>query len=312
MIINKSNFDKPVSKLTDSELIDELYIRLENNVRALKDQKRLEDELKVVNAKLEESETLKSHFISNITNEILNPFASIIGLSKAILHVEKENWKKVFSMVALIYSEASSLDFQLKNIFAAAKIEAGDIFPEIGRVDICNLNLNIVSSLKIEAKKKKITFEPIYDFDQREKSEDGIVYFKTDPEKLKLILLNMLSNALKFSYEETTIYIKFWIDDNNLFLSVKDTGSGISEEHQKLIFDRFKRVDSRISSLNRGHGLGLSIIKALLDLLGGEIMLKSIPDLGTTFTIRIPEANEDTFLMASGDNELFFNDNQVF
>jgi signal transduction histidine kinase len=312
MIIKKSNFDKTIDKLTDTELIDELYIRLENNKRSLKDQKRLEEELKVVNLKLEESETLKSHFISNITNEILNPFASIIGLSKAILHVEKENWKKVFSMVALIYSEASSLDFQLKNIFAAARIEAGDVYPEIGRVDVVNLNQNIIGTFKIEAKKKKITFEQIYDLNQGEKDENGNIIFKTDPEKLKLILLNLLSNALKNSYEGTTIYVKFWIDQNSLFLSVKDTGSGISEEHQKLIFDRFKRVDSRISSLNRGHGLGLSIIKALLDLLDGDIKLESIPDRGTTFTIRVPEANEDTFLMASGDNELFFNDNQVF
>jgi signal transduction histidine kinase len=312
MIINTNNFEKSMNKFTDTELIDELYIRLENNKRALKDQKRIEEELKIVNSKLEESETLKSHFISNITNEILNPFASIIGLSKAILHVEKENWKRVFSMVALIYSEASSLDFQLKNIFAAAKIEAGDIYPEIGKVDLVNLNQGIINSLKIDAKKKKITFEQIYDLNQREKDEEGNILFKTDPEKLKLILLNLLSNALKYSYEGTTIYIKFWIEQTNLFLSVKDNGSGISDEHQKLIFDRFKRVDSRISSLNRGHGLGLSIIKALLDLLEGEIKLESIPDRGTTFTIRIPEANEDTFLMASGDNELFFNDNQVF
>jgi signal transduction histidine kinase len=312
MIISKNNFEKPVSKLTDTELIDELYIRLEQNKRALKDQKRLEEELKVVNSKLEESETLKSHFISNITNEILNPFASIIGLSKAILHVEKENWKKVFSMVALIYSEASNLDFQLKNIFAAARIEAGEVYPEIGKVDVINVSQAIISSFKIDAKKKKITFEPIYDLSQGEKDDNGNLIFKTDPEKLKLILLNLISNAMKYSYDGTTIYIKFWIDQHNLYLSVKDTGSGISVEHQKLIFDRFKRVDSRISSLNRGHGLGLSIIKALLDLLDGEILLESIPDRGTTFTIRIPEASEDTFLMASGENELFFNDNQVF
>ncbi|HRW63836.1 MAG TPA: hypothetical protein P5132_10120, partial [Bacteroidales bacterium] len=102
-----------MSELTDKELIDELKKRFELNKRALEEVQELNEELKKANNKLEESEALKSHFISNITNEIINPFASILALSKNILSVEKENWKKVISMVSLIYSEAFNLDFQL-------------------------------------------------------------------------------------------------------------------------------------------------------------------------------------------------------
>ncbi len=144
-------------RLTDTELLDELRRRFEQNKNALLELKNLNDELRVVNKKLEESESLKSHFISNITNEIINPFTSILGLSRAILSVDKENWKKVISMVALIHSEAFHLDFQFRNIFVAAKIEAGEIFPEIFNVDIRNLIDSVIESFKFEMKKKRIT-----------------------------------------------------------------------------------------------------------------------------------------------------------
>ena len=297
---------------TDNELLEEISRRMKSNSKLLKEQKALMEELKTVNKKLHESESLKSHFISNITNEIVNPFSSILGLSKAILSVDKENWKKVFSMVALIYTEAFNLDFQLKNIFAAAKIEAGEIYPEVGSVDVVSLINSVTSTFKIEAKKKKIRFETLPDEASIIKDEKGSYYFKTDAEKLKLILLNLINNALKYSFEEGVITISYWVEDDQLFVSVQDRGTGISEEHQSIIFDRFKRVDSGITSTNRGHGLGLSINKAILDLLGGNIVLKSQPGEGATFIINIPQATEDAFLTATDDNELFFNDKQVF
>ena len=110
-----------MSKLTDQELIDELQKRFEENKKTIQELKDLTEELKIVNKKLEESEALKSHFISNITNEIINPFTSILGLSRNILAVKKENWKKVISMVALIHSEAFNLDFQITKYISCSK-----------------------------------------------------------------------------------------------------------------------------------------------------------------------------------------------
>jgi len=301
-----------MKEYTDADLIQELSRRLESGKESISVLEELRQELSITNKKLAESESLKSHFISNITNEIINPFASILGLSKAIVSVDKENWKKVLSMVALIYTEAFNLDFQLKNIFAAAKIEAGEIYPEIGNVEVCNIIETVISTFKIEAKKKKLSFKTIVDEDiQRDESEKRFI-FKTDPEKFKLILLNLINNAVKYSFEEGTIYIKLWKTDEYLHVSVKDTGTGISEENQIMIFDRFKRIDSGITSTNRGHGLGLSINKALLDILGGKIEIESTPGEGANFTFSLPEANDEAFVNASDDNELFFNDKQVF
>lgn len=300
-----------MNKLTDEELIEELRIRMIDNAKALEELKELNEKLRNVNKKLEESEALKSHFISNITNEIVNPFASILGLSKNILSVKKENWKKVFSMVALIHTEAFSLDFQLKNVFAAAKIEAGEVYPEIGKVDIDNVVKSVTEIFRIEANKKKLTFDMKFNFPN---PEESVFYFKTDPEKLKLILSNLLSNAVKFSNEGSTISLWAWSEMQELFISVHNHGLEISEDHQQMIFDRFKRVDSSITSINRGHGLGLSIIKSLLDLMGGSIVFQSDKEKGTTFTINIPEAveGEDSFTTSLNGNELFFEENQVF
>lgn len=295
-------------QISDEELLVELKQRFEENKKALLELKSLNEELIVVNKKLEESESLKSHFVSNITNEIINPFTSILGLSKAILSVEKENWKRVFSMIALIHSEAFSLDFQFRNIFVAAKIEAGDIYPEIFTVDVKNLVESVVESFKYEYKKKHISVN----INICDSISDGMFVFKTDPEKLKLILSNLLRNAINFSHENSKIDIGICKVDNELVLSVKDYGIGISKENHTIIFDRFNRLDSGINSLNRGHGLGLSVSKAIIDLLKGRIDIESELGKGACFTLFIPESTEASEGFASDANEAFFDDFEKF
>jgi len=298
-----------MSELTDKELIDELKKRFELNKRALEEVQELNEELKKANNKLEESEALKSHFISNITNEIINPFASILALSKNILSVEKENWKKVISMVSLIYSEAFNLDFQLRNIFVAAKLEAGEIYPEILNVDIKHLMESVIESFKYESKKKKLSIN--FEFNIKTEHEKPF-FFKTDPEKLRLILSNLISNAVKFSYDDSNIDISCNLDKRNLIISVRDYGTGISLKNQQIIFDRFKRLDSGINSIHRGHGLGLSINKALLDLLNGSIDIDSNIGKGANFTVSIPENESQASGFAFDGNELFFDDDNNF
>jgi signal transduction histidine kinase len=290
-------------KITDEELLDELKRRFEQNKIAVKELKNLNEELKQVNKKLEESESLKSHFISNITNEIINPFTSILGLSKAILSVDKENWKKVVSMIALIHSEAFTLDFQFRNIFVAAKIEAGEIFPEIVKTDIINVIDSVIESFKLEARRKKVQVDFKCDLPL---DNNEMFIFKTDPEKLKLIIANLLSNAINFSFEGGLVEILVNHKSKNLVVCVRDHGIGISKQNQKIIFDRFKRLDSGINSLNRGHGLGLSVNKAVLDMLNGKIDIESELGKGACFTVSIPESDSNTTDFASDANETFF------
>ena len=294
-------------KITDELLIDELKIRFEEKKKSVKKLEKLTSELKEVNKKLTESEALKSHFISNITNEIVNPFTSIVILSKNILSVKEGNWEKVMKMADLIYSEAFNLDFQLKNIFAAAEIEAGELFVEVSNVTVDTLIEAVMDSFVTEIQKKKLTFEFI-----KIGNKTKELYFKTDSEKLRLILSNLVENAVKFS-KNNKIIISREINQGVLTISVQDFGIGISDKNQKIIFDRFKRLETGINSINRGHGLGLSINKALLDFLYGEIKIKSKKNVGTIFTITIPESIPDAeSFSADGSDYLFESDGEIF
>lgn len=294
-------------KITDELLIDELKLRFEEKKNSLKKLEKLTAELKEVNKKLTESEALKSHFISNITNEIVNPFTSIVILSKNILSIKKGDWEKVIRMASLIYTEAFNLDFQLKNIFAAAEIEAGELFIDVSNITIDTLIEAVMESFITESQKKKLTFEFI-----KIGNDTNEAYFKTDSEKLRLILSNLIENAIKYS-KNNKIIIRREVNERVLTVTVQDFGIGISENNQKIIFDRFKRLDSGINSINRGHGLGLSINKALLDFLNGEIKIESKKNVGTTFTITIPEATLKPESFSSyGSDYIFDGDGEIF
>lgn len=300
-----------MKKSSDKELLEELQLRLSEYKTMQKKLKNVSEELKNVNQKLKDSEKLKSHFISHITNEIVNPFASILGLSKNILSDSSGNVEKVKNMAALIHSEAFNLDFQLKNIFSAAKIEAGEYHPDVVRLDIKSMIESVVETFTYQAEQKQLTIK--FDFNIKKENGNGF-YFITDPEKLKLIVSNLVNNSIKFSNAASKVEIAVSISKGMLKLVVKDYGIGLEKADLKIIFDRFTRLDKEINSLNTGHGLGLAITKASLDLLGGSIEIKSVRNVGSTFIITVPESEltDDSVDYATDDNEFFFDESDVF
>ena len=295
-----------MNNISDKQLLRELRSRLEESRNIEQKLETLQMEYAVMSKRLRDSEALKSHFISNITNEIVNPFTSILGLSKAILSVEKQDWKKIVSMVAMIHNECFNLDFQLKNIFTAAKIAAGALYPNISKVNVRQLIQSVIESFSVVARKMGIEIE----FDYQIEIGFGKSFdFKTDSEKLRQILTNIMNNAIKYSYKDSKVIVKVWMDDDELNISIQDFGTGISEKNQNIIFERFKRLDTGINPINQGHGLGLSITKALLDMLGGRIDIKSQKGEGSLFTIQLPESDSIVDAgMIDGDDAMFFED----
>lgn len=293
---------------------DELLALIEKKFREIKkiteENKKLMEQLWIANKKLEESEKMKSNFLSNIRNEIINPFSSILGLTKNILH-QQQDVGKIISTAKLIHLEAFSLDFQFRNIFTAAEIEAGEVYVEAMKVDIKNLLESIVEMFRYEYDKKQLEVELHLDFNKKIK-EDG--YFISDADKLQTIFANLISNAVEFSNAGAKIIIKSSIKDNILHFSVQDFGRGIDKTNLKDIFDRFKRLDNSINALNRGHGLGLSIVKSLLDLLNGKIDVVTQKNVGSTFTIEIPqwEQQSDVEGFALDGNEFLFSNEEKF
>lgn len=284
-------------EIDDKSLLNELEKRFLNQIEILKDLKDLNEQLKSVNHKLEKSESLKGHFISNIANELVNPFSAIIGLSKNVILSDEEDWDQVMKMVELIHTEAFNLDFQLRNIFMAAKVEAGEITPEFINTDVIQILNSLVQEFYFEAQKKGISLDY---------SNDGNRFFVTDPEKLRIIVANLMSNAVKFSHINDKIELRSTIDKDNLIIIVKDYGTGISEGNQKIIFDRFQRVDAGINTENRGHGLGLSINRALIDTLEGDIHIKTKEKEGSEITVTIPKQDIESTDIALDSNEFLF------
>ena len=268
----------------------------------------LQSKINEMQEKLTESESLKSHFISNITNEIINPFASILGLSQNIMALKDDEIEKAKSIADLIYMEAFQLDFDLKNIFMAAKIEAGEIDPEVVNVDVDKLVSSAIDQFKYEIRRKKIEF--VYDF-KINKELNKIYYFKTDPEKLKLIVANLISNAIKFSDDSSMVFVTSWLENDLLNVSVKDSGKGIDKDKIQEIFDRFKQLDSTIHSLNRGYGLGLSVTRALIEILNGQIVIAKSDSGGSIFTISIPQSDLDAKDISEDENEVFFGEEEI-
>jgi signal transduction histidine kinase len=266
---------------------NEMEDRQQHLSRLEKENEELVKSLSEVNEKLRDSERLKGHFISNVTNEIVNPFASVLALAQNIKLLKEGEISKAHHMAELIFEEAFHLDFQLKNIFAAALIEAGKEEIKYSAINIKELSKHISGYFKPLLDKKGIQLSVSY---ISEAIDEESVLFTSDRDKLELILKNLISNSIKYSPEDSLIEVKCQLSNGNLHLEVSDQGKGIKPEDRKIIFDRFKQLDEKINSINTGHGLGLSIVQAYAEMLDGNVSLDTKFDNGTKVIVFIPES----------------------
>ncbi|MBI5894160.1 MAG: HAMP domain-containing histidine kinase, partial [Deltaproteobacteria bacterium] len=237
---------------SDKELIEGLVNRLSVKDKAINDLTVVTKKLETLNNKLLDSENTKSQFLSNIRNEINNPLASIMGLSKIISTSEGLLNPDIISMGNAIYKEAFNLEFQMENIFAAAEIEAGEAALSVSNVDIKSLIQHTIDSFNHWACEKKIKVAlNLIDYIKK-----GESFFKTDPKKFQLIVSNLLANAIEYSFEEGQVDVKIWKNGDSLNTSIKDNGIGIDEKDHRIIFDRFRQLDTGLTKSHRGHGLG--------------------------------------------------------
>jgi len=271
-------------------------------IRNQKEIAGLKDTIKDLNDKLKESEALKSNFISNIMNEVYNPFSSILSMAENIISLKEDNLETAKHMAGIIYQEAAQLDFHLQNIFTAATIEAGLESLNLSKVDIEKIVSNILSKLRYHIDSKDINIVSKFDI------TDNPTLI-SDVKKLSLILLNIISNSIKNSPEDSEILCSYNQIGSNLNIVIQDSGTGISDSELNNIFDRFKRIDETINSVTGGTGLGLSVVKALTEILGGNINI--ISEGGTKVMLSIPCDHKVDSGESFEDGALFF-DEEVF
>ncbi|WP_258101298.1 sensor histidine kinase [Marinoscillum pacificum] len=288
-------------KLNDNELIQQLESRPGLLAKYLNGrEQKLMDELMSVNKKLVVAEQIKTDFLSNIRNEIINPISALLELSQSLVDQSSERSSRIAS---LIYDETFQLNFQMTNILASAELEAGEVEMKVSRVNLKSLVNSVINSFKKLLKKKKMSIELI--------GLNESQVFVTDSEKLNLILSNLISNAIQFSFTGGKIEISCLVEEGTLHLSVCDFGIGISKADQEEVFSRFTQLDRGSVKAHPGHGLGLSLTKALLETLDGKLTLESESNKGSVFAIHVPELTEslDSSTFSSVGNEFLFDDN---
>lgn len=297
-----------MDRIDDDMLIAEVRKRFEESRIAIANLRTMTQNLESVNEKLRQSESLKSDFLSNIRNEIINPLASILGLARQIVD-RKPDGRTAQEMAAAIHHEAFDLDFQMRNIFTAAELEAGDAGLSVANTDVATLIRGLIAAFGHKAGDKRLTVE----FDCRG-CADGTLSFKTDPDKLQKVLANLLANAIEFNLEGKRVLIAAGRDGDRLTVSIRDEGIGIPEKDRKKVFDRFVQLETGVRKRHRGHGLGLSITKTLAELLGGAVTLTSEEGKGCLFTVSIAEQEQghDVDVLSGDGNEFLFEEGKTF
>lgn len=272
-----------MSRLEDEALIDELRERFDENRRAINDLRELTGKLESTNRKLQDAESLKSHFLSNIRNEINNPLTAIMGFAYQ-LKTSPVSAEQAVRNGRLIYDEAFELSFQLENIFLAAGLEAGQEAPQPTLVDVVAILYEVVAELEHRIFEKGIDIA--YTLPES-------LSLLVDQRFLQIILRNLVANAVEFSPRWGSVAIEASVDNERLQLAVSDSGPGIDPADQATVFDRFRQLDSGSRKKHRGHGLGLSICRELADLCGGSIGIQSRLGEGSVFTLFLPQMAAD-------------------
>ncbi|MBI3063788.1 MAG: HAMP domain-containing histidine kinase, partial [Deltaproteobacteria bacterium] len=241
---------------------------------------RLFQEIQEKNEQLETANRHKSQFLANVSHELRTPLNSIIGFTRIVQRktetqiekLQKDNLQKV-----LISSEhLLSLINQLLDL---AKIEAGrmETYAETFKLDeIIRVATTTMEPLLKDGRVKLVT-----------EIAPDIPPLKTDRDKLKQSVLNLLSNAAKFT-EQGEIKVAAWRDDGMLKLTVSDTGIGMEKEALDMIFEEFRQADMSSTRRYGGTGLGLAIVKKFINLMGGDIVVESEVGKGSKFTITLP------------------------
>ncbi|MCX6272375.1 MAG: PAS domain S-box protein [Bacteroidetes bacterium] len=239
-----------------------------------------EEILIIAKENAEESDRLKSAFLANMSHEIRTPLNGILGFSELLKESELSgNEQKKY--LDIIEKSGERMLNTINDLIDISRIESGLIGVYISEININKQNEHLFSFFKPAVAKKGLTMS----FENTLTYKDSVI--KTDKEKVYAILSNLIKNAIRFTDKGTIVYgyKKF---ESYFEFFVKDTGIGINKEKQKIIFNRFRQVEEGFSRGYEGSGLGLSISKAYVEMLGGKIWVKSIPGKGSIFYFTIP------------------------
>ncbi|MEO8149478.1 MAG: PAS domain-containing sensor histidine kinase [Bacteroidia bacterium] len=264
----KANNEKLETKVADrTKVLSEALIELEKSKSELSEALEKEKELN----------ELKSRFLSMASHEFRTPLTAILSSASLIDEYKStDHHEKRMKHVTRIKSAVNNLNDILSDFLSISKIEEGKVLADISQFNLKELADEICNEMKGLAKAgQQISFV-----------HEGEAIIKSDKKLIRNIIINLISNAIKFSDENKPIEIKTSVDKSSATIMIRDQGMGISDEDKKHLFERFFRGHNAMNV--QGTGLGLNIVANYVELLDGYIEMQSELESGTTFTITLP------------------------
>jgi PAS domain S-box-containing protein len=270
--VDKKHIFTEREKNLAAAMADQLAISLLN--------RRLFKEQQETAKRLKEIDKLKTQFLANMSHELRTPLNSIIGFSRVILKgIDGPLTELQKADLTSIHNSGHHLLGLINNILDLSKIEAGRMELNFETVEIEPVVKTVMSTAIALVKDKRVELV--------RQLPPALPTIQADPTRLRQIILNLVSNACKFT-EQGTVTLAVQADQEHVIFSVIDTGIGISEEQMSSIFEEFTQVDGSTTRKAGGTGLGLPISRHFAELHGGEIWVTSTPGQGSTFSFSIP------------------------
>jgi len=310
-------------KKKNGEIITGLFsaqlIRIKNNacilssIADISERVEAEKELLKAKEKAEESDRLKSAFLANMSHEIRTPMNGILGFADLLKESELTGEQQNEYIDQIEKSGARMLNI-INNIVDISKIESGQMNICLSETSVNDKMTNIYNFFKQETEQKGLQ---IY---YKNALPENEAIINTDQNKLYAILVNLVKNAIKFTHKGSIEFGYNLVETHGraslLQFYVKDTGIGIPKDRQKAVFERFIQADISDEQAFQGAGLGLSISKAYVEMLGGKIWVESEPGKGSTFYFTIPYHTEPeqkiiTNSVSSGEDEIQVNNLKI-
>lgn len=228
----------------------------------------------------------QTEFLANVTHELKTPLSVIQAAGENLADGRVKDQNRLKNYGSHIYDEAIRLRKMIEKLLDVAKTNAGQSLIEPKPVDLSRHVYSYLDEHQEFLKNKGVTAETDI--------EDDIPMVMIDSDSFETILSNIVENALKYSEDEKYLGISLKSNKNNVELCIEDHGIGITKKDQANIFDKFFRAEDSLTAKTKGHGLGLSIVKNLVELNEGEISVESEPGKGSTFIVSFPTMVEDT------------------
>jgi len=243
-------------------------------------EKELEMKLMIETEKAKQSDKLKSVFLANMGHEIRTPLNGIMGFSNLLMDGEDDP-EVIKKYAGIINRNGFRLLQMISNILDISQIDSGNLPVKTEPFAPDKIVNNVIELFSAKAKKNNLEIIRVF----KNKSELDIIY--SDPDKVTQVLINIFSNAIKFT-KDGNVKIGFHIKEQHIIFSVKDTGIGIPDNAREFLFDRFYQAENSLLGSDEGTGLGLAISKSIVEMLEGNIWYHSELNKGTEFYFSIP------------------------